>query len=145
MSVFSDMLKNYIHEKDVKVERLANFCKLERSTVYKFINGKREPISAQLVEDLAQYIKLTPTETQQLKEAWKMARMGEDTYYIRKSIEHFLCNFPNKSSVSVRSFTPPPYKFNSIVFPRLKLSAAEFQTGCRFCSSSDFLIGSWQN
>ena len=69
MSVFSDMLKNYIHEKDVKVERLANFCKLERSTVYKFINGKREPISAELVEDLAQYIKLTPTETQQFKEA----------------------------------------------------------------------------
>ena len=25
-----------------------------------------------------------------------MARMGEDAYYIRKSIEHFLTDFPNQ-------------------------------------------------
>lgn len=93
------------------------FASWSSSTVYKFINGKREPISAELVEDLAQYIKLTPTETQQFKEAWKMARMGEDTYYIRKSIEHFLCDFPNKSNVSVRSFTPPPMKIQQLLSP----------------------------
>ena len=46
MSVSSDMLKNYIHEKDVKVATLAHYCQLERSTVYKLINGKREPLSA---------------------------------------------------------------------------------------------------
>ena len=106
MSLFSDMLKSYIHEKDVKVGGLAHYCNLERSTVYKFINGKREPISAELVEQLAYYMKLTPLETHQLKEAWKMARMGEDAYYVHKSIEHFLCDFPNKSRGSVRDFTP---------------------------------------
>lgn len=53
MSVFSDMLRNYIHEKDVKVGALAHYCNLERSTVYKFINGKREPLSAELVEQIA--------------------------------------------------------------------------------------------
>ena len=41
MSVFSDLLKNYIHEKKVKIMALAQYCNLERSTVYKFINGKR--------------------------------------------------------------------------------------------------------
>ena len=104
MSVFSDMLRNYIHEKDVKVGALAHYCNLERSTVYKFINGKREPMSAELVEQIAYFIKLTPLETHQLREAWKMTRMGEDAYYIRKSIDHFLCDFPNKS-------TPPSYDF----------------------------------
>ena len=58
MSVFSDMLKNYIHEKDVKVGALAHYCQLERSTIYKFINGKREPMSAELVEQIAYFIKL---------------------------------------------------------------------------------------
>lgn len=104
MSVFSDMLRNYIHEKDVKVGALAHYCNLERSTVYKFINGKREPMSAELVEQIAYFIKLTPLETHHLREAWKMTRMGEDAYYIRKSIDHFLCDFPNKS-------TPPSYDF----------------------------------
>lgn len=47
MSVFSDLLKNYIHEKKIKVMALAQYCDLERSTVYKFINGKREPMSAE--------------------------------------------------------------------------------------------------
>lgn len=108
MSVFSDMLKNYIHEKDVKVGALAHYCQLERSTIYKFINGKREPMSAELVEQIAYFIKLTPLETHQLRESWKMARMGEDAYYIRKSVEHFLCDFPNKSTPPSCDFTPPP-------------------------------------
>ena len=60
---FSDMLKNFIHEKDVKVDSLANYCKLERSTVYKFINEKREPMSAELVDRIAHFLKLTPSET----------------------------------------------------------------------------------
>lgn len=106
MSVFSDMLKNYIHEKDVKVGALAHYCQLERSTIYKFINGKREPMSAELVEQIAYFIKLTPLETHQLRESWKMARMGEDAYYIRKSVEHFLCDFPNKSTPPSCNFTP---------------------------------------
>lgn len=106
MSVFSDMLKVYVHEKDVKVGALAQYCETERSTVYKFINGKREPQSAGLVEKIASFMKLTPLETYRLREAWKMARMGEDTYYIRKSIEHFLTDFPNRSSQPSRNFIP---------------------------------------
>lgn len=106
MSVFSDLLQNYIHEKKVKVMALAKYCELERSTIYKFINGKREPMSAELVEQIAHFIKLTPQETYQFKEAWKMARIGENDYYIRKSIEHFLSDFPNRSSSSLHNITP---------------------------------------
>ena len=102
MSTFSDLFKYYIHEKNIKVMSLAHYCNLERSTVYKFINGKREPMSMELVEQIARFIQLTPPETYKFKEAWKMARMGENTYYIRKSMERFLSDFPNKS-------TPAPY------------------------------------
>ena len=140
MSVFSDMLRNCIHEKDVKVGALAHYCNLERSTIYKFINGKREPMSAELVEQIAYFIKLTPLETHQLRESWKMARMGEDAYYIRKSIDHFLCDFPNKSTPPSFAFTPPPRKFSPKAFSHSKLSSAEFQTGDRFFCSPDFVI-----
>lgn len=105
MSIFSDMLKTYIHEKDIKVGALAHYCNLERSTVYKFINGKRVPMSAELVEQIAHFIKLAPLETHRFREAWKMSHMGENTYYINKSIEHFLCNFPNKSSQPLCNFS----------------------------------------
>ena len=109
MSTFSDLFKHYIHEKNIKVMSLAHYCDLERSTVYKFINGKREPMSMELVEQIARFIQLTPPETYKFKEAWKMARMGENTYYIRKSMEHFLSDFPNKSTpVSYTSYSASP-------------------------------------
>ena len=133
MSIFSDLLKHYVHEKNVKVMSLAHYCNLERSTVYKFINGKREPMSAELVEQIAQFIKLTPLETYQLKEAWKIARMGKTPYYIRKSIEHFMADFPNKSTPASGSITPPS-KFSQFYFLS-KLSSVEFQTGSRFFCS----------
>lgn len=136
MSVFSDLLKNYIHEKNVKVMPLAHYCNLERSTVYKFINGKREPMSAELVEQIAYFIKLTPLETYQLKEAWKVARMGETPYYIRKSIEHFMTDFPNRSTPASHNITPPG-KFRQFYLIHPKLSPAEFQTGRRFFCPPD--------
>lgn len=105
MSVFSDMLKNFVHEKDINVAALAHYCGLERSTIYKFINGKREPMSSELVERIAHFLKLTPSETLHLQEAWKMARMGEDVYYTRKSVEHFLCDFPSKSVIPAPVFS----------------------------------------
>ena len=117
MSVFSDLLKHYVHEKNVKVMSLAHYCNLERSTVYKFINGKREPMSSELIEQIAYFIHLTPLETYQLKEAWKMARMGENSYYIRKSIEHFLSDFPNKSTPTTYGVTPPLENSANFCFP----------------------------
>ena len=138
MSVFSDLLKHYIHDKNVKVMYLAHYCKLERSTVYKFINGKREPMSAELVEQIAHFIKLTPLETYQLKEAWKMARMGENDYYIRKSIEHFLCDFPNVSPAS-HTLAPPPI-FRRLFSKGAELSALKFQTGRGFFGAPDYPV-----
>ena len=112
---------------------LAHYCNLERSTVYKFINGKREPMSMELVEQIARFIQLTPPETYKFKEAWKMARMGENTYYIRKSMERFLSDFPNKSTPASYSASPGKYVRNSFNHP--KLSSAEFQAGSGFFCS----------
>ncbi len=71
--------------------------------------------------------------------------MGEDAYYIRKSIDHFLCDFPNKSTPPSYDFTPPhTLKFNQTTVFHSELSSAEFQTGDRFFCSPDFIIRSSQ-
>ena len=137
MSVFSDMLKNFVHEKDINVAALAHYCELERSTVYKFINGKREPMSAELVDRIAHFLKLTPSEILHLQEAWKMARMGEDVYYTRKSVEHFLCDFPSKSVIPAPVFSQCRRYCYPILFIRQQLRIIEFQTGNGFCCSPD--------
>lgn len=51
---------------------------------------------------------LTPLEWQKLKESWDIARIGADVYYKRKSVESFICNFPERPAKDFCgcSFTP---------------------------------------
>lgn len=69
MSIFSDSLKHYIERNNIRVLPLARYCDIERSTVYKFITGKRLPHSLELVEKMAQFMRLSPLETEKLKNA----------------------------------------------------------------------------
>ena len=96
MSIFSDSLKHYIERNNIRVLPLARYCDIERSTVYKFITGKRLPHSLELVEKMAQFMRLSPLETEKLKNAWKIVSIGPDIYYSRKSVEDFICHFPCK-------------------------------------------------
>ena len=47
---------------------LAQYCDLERSTIYKFINEKREPMSAELVEQMAYFMKENGNYTKSFQE-----------------------------------------------------------------------------
>ena len=62
MSVFSDLLSEYITMKDVGVYPLSQFCGLDRSFMYKIINGKRNPSGEDVVRKMAQFMQLTPQE-----------------------------------------------------------------------------------
>ena len=59
MSVFSDTLTRYIEHKNIKVFSLAKYCNLDRSTMYKIINGKRNPPSPEVFEKMTQFMHLT--------------------------------------------------------------------------------------
>lgn len=104
MSLFSDLLSEYIDKKNIKVLPMAKCCGLDRSTMYKLISGKRKPPSRDIFEKMVQFMHLTPTETQNFEEAWKVTRIGPDVYYRRKSVENFICHFPNHSPVSSDEF-----------------------------------------
>ena len=71
MSVFSDTLTRYIEHKNIKVFSLAKYCNLDRSTMYKILNGKRNPPSSEVFEKMTQFMHLTPIEYNFLKECGK--------------------------------------------------------------------------
>ncbi len=95
MSVFSDLLSDYINEKQIKILSLAKYCDIDRSTMYKVMNGKRNPPSQETLKKMAHFMHLTPVEHQKFQEAWKITRIGEELYYKRKSVENFICHFPD--------------------------------------------------
>lgn len=74
---------------------MAQYCDTDRSTMYKFLSGKRNPHSQQLVERMADFIKLTPVERKELVEAYRVASVGADKYYRRKNIIDFLNSYPS--------------------------------------------------
>ena len=108
MSAFSDTLSQYISDKNVKVYSMAKYCDTDRSSMYKFISGKRNPPSDEIIKKMGQFMHLTPLEWQKLKESWDIARIGADVYYKRKSVESFICNFPERPAQDFCgcSFTP---------------------------------------
>ena len=110
MSVFSDTLTRYIEHKNIKVFSLAKYCDLDRSTMYKIINGKRNPPSPEVFEKMTQFMHLTPIEYNVLKETLEITQVGPDTYYTRKSVENFICQFPDQPATDITgsSFSPDP-------------------------------------
>ena len=94
MAEFSNRLEQYIEEKHIKVSELARFCGTDRATTYKYINGKRLPAAMETVEKIGEFLRLSPREVKQLKEAYEMDRVGKSVYLSRKNVEEFFLHFP---------------------------------------------------
>lgn len=110
MSEFSQLLTEHIHQKDVRIYSLAEYCNTDRSLMYKIIRGKRMPASMKSVERIAEFLRLTPSEEQELRTAYRISLQGRDNYYRRLDIMNFLDHFreildPAASSMPLGSFT----------------------------------------
>lgn len=105
MSEFSNLLTRLINQKDIKVYSMVKYCELDRSTMYKIMNGKRRPPSEDVLHKMADYMHLTPSERQAFREAYDMTVLGEDVYRRRKNMEDFILNFP--SVLNIPKFTLP--------------------------------------
>ena len=106
---FAKVLSDYIHEKNVNVYSMAQFCDLDRSTMYKFINGKRRPSSISLVRKMADFMLLTPAEYQLLSEAYRISLVGPEIHLeippkSRKVYQRSPCQFHKDRG----PFYPPP-------------------------------------
>lgn len=109
MSQFSILLSEFITSKDIPVYPLTQYCSLDRSTMYKYIGGKRLPPRQELVEKIADYMRLSPSEREKLITAWNIENVGADTYYNRQNVRDFILNFPDISKIS--PVIAPPLSF----------------------------------
>ena len=110
MSEFSQLLSNHIHNKKVTIYALAQYCNVDRSSIYKIIRGKRLPSTISTIEQISEFIHLTPLEHEELLETYQITLIGADNYYRRKDVMNFLTNFAeNTRSVpmhySIADFT----------------------------------------
>lgn len=94
MLSFSKIASSYVHQRDVSVASMAQYCDTDRSTMYKYISGKRTPPSQKSVEQMADFMKLTPAEKKELIEAYRIALVGEKKHYRRKNIINFFTDYP---------------------------------------------------
>ena len=90
MSIFSEQLKEFISQKQMTVYSLAQKCDMDRSNVYKMVQGRRKPSGQGQVEHMAEALALTPYERGKLLEAYHITSLGEDLYYERKAIIRFI-------------------------------------------------------
>ena len=100
MSIFSDLLEQYIKENDIKIYNLAAICQMDRSMLYRIISGKRNPPTLEIFQRIADNLQLAPAEYENLKSAYELTMLGETIYYRRKSVEKFFLDFPVHETVS---------------------------------------------
>lgn len=105
MSEFSELLTQYIHNKDVKTYALAQYCDLDRSNMYKIISGKRKPSSVDIVNRICKFLHLLPAEEAELQEAYQITLLGHDNYYRRKNVLKFFSEF-SLTQTSLHSHLP---------------------------------------
>lgn len=98
MTPFSAVLEFYMKEKDIRTYSIAKFCGVDRSNMYKMINGKRNPTSEEMVGRIAEYMRLKPAEKEHLLEAYQITVMGFDTYHRRKNVQDFLLSFAGNAA-----------------------------------------------
>ena len=98
MTPFSSVLEFYMKEKEIRTYSIAQFCGIDRSNMYKMLNGKRNPASEEVVERIAEYMRLKPVEKSHLMEAYQITMMGYDNYHRRKSVQEFLMSFSEEAA-----------------------------------------------
>lgn len=132
MTHFSALLSHFIQLKEISVFPLTQYCGIDRSTMYKYINGKRLPPRQELVEQIADCLRLSPSERQKLLSAWKIIQIGEENYYSRKNVENFILNFPDTFRINSPEVSLFSDHFTSTQLPEnlLGVNAAVRRSGC---------------
>lgn len=93
MNPFQKLLNEFIDAKEVTVYALAKISGVERSYIQKMKNGTRMPNDEAFVHSLAQALMLTPAETMELVQAYRITKMGEDNFYRREHVKNIITSF----------------------------------------------------
>ena len=93
MGKFSEILKKHFESGKFSAYHLANATKIDRSTLYKILQGRRVPSSIDLVEKIIQFMGMDNNTADKLREAYFIDKYGEENYRSRIELIKFL-NIP---------------------------------------------------
>lgn len=85
----SELLIYYTNKKNTNITQFSDYLGIDRSTLYKYIKGKRTIPHKDMINEMAVYLRLNKEETKQLLEAYELESTGEFIYYRRKHIKEF--------------------------------------------------------
>ena len=95
MVPFAQILSRLMDEKNITVNELARYTSIDRSSVYKIVNGTRKPSGRKMVEQIADQMTLADRERDDLIDSYYLSVLGERNYYGWKQItEMFTEEFP---------------------------------------------------
>lgn len=102
MNPFSQLLSSYVNASNVNVSKMASYCEIDRSSMYKILQGTRKPGTLDLVVRISHYLNLSPEQTELLTEQYEILQIGQKTYGRRKAIYNLLCVAlsPNRPRIS---------------------------------------------
>lgn len=83
MSAFSERLTMCVEKSGLSKNTLIDTCKVNRSTFFQCLNGKRLPTD-ELFESMVHALQLAPGEEEQLRKCYHIAQIGEDIYQSRE-------------------------------------------------------------
>lgn len=106
MDLFSNTLRGIINQSNIKIQLLAKESGVDRTLIQKMIKGDRIPADKEILEKLIDALMLSQRQIKQLREAYHICRIGEETYQrhllVKDMLEGF-CYEPNTNAISIIS------------------------------------------
>lgn len=90
MSLLSEKLSYFVHRQKLPVAELARRCRIERSTLYQYLTGRRPLQNRAQLDVLMRELRLTPDQRTEVLQAYEIARIGTHSYNQRRKIREIL-------------------------------------------------------
>lgn len=106
MSIFAKKLKTYIEQSGMTIYMVAQSSGVNRTLIHRMANGTRIPTQKETVSFIAKAMLLSPTDTNDLLEAYEMSKRGESAYRQLQLVKQLLINCARPSFLKL-GVTPP--------------------------------------
>ena len=134
MSILSECLDYFVKKKEQNIAELAKKCRVDRSTMYQYIRGKRPLQNQELLETILAELRLTPEERSKAMQAFEVTHVGEEKYYRRKKVKELFASLLTLEESGARKFIEKrDEKASALSVGRTK----ENQIESIFCSQSE--------
>ena len=90
MSVLSDRLTYFVNQKGLNIAELARRSRIERSTLYQYLKGRRPLQNRAKLEAIMAELHLTPDEREEVLEAYEITQIGIWNYNRRRKVREIL-------------------------------------------------------